>query len=103
MELIRQVGNEPPLIGLLRVFKDYYPDIIVGDAVSGRASVFTVGLNSPSVSNTNIDSIQTRNGDNGLPIYKLCPFTEIKKGSERKYHFESAVVAQVARIKIKRL
>lgn len=42
MELIRQVGNEPPLVGLMRVYKDYYPDVIVGDVVSGRASVFTV-------------------------------------------------------------
>ncbi|KAF4624700.1 hypothetical protein G7Y89_g13464 [Cudoniella acicularis] len=41
MELTRRAGNEPPLVGLMRVFKDYYPDIIVGDAVSGRASVFT--------------------------------------------------------------
>ncbi|KAE8447373.1 hypothetical protein EG329_010787 [Mollisiaceae sp. DMI_Dod_QoI] len=41
MELIRQAGNEPPLIGLMRVYKDYYPDVIVGDATTGRASVFT--------------------------------------------------------------
>lgn len=44
MELIRQAGNEPPLIGLMRVYKDYYPDVIVGDATAGRASVFTVGI-----------------------------------------------------------
>lgn len=43
MELTRQAGNEPPLVGLMRVFKDYYPDVIVGDVTSGRASVFTVG------------------------------------------------------------
>lgn len=42
MELTRRAGNEPPLVGLLRVYKDYYPDVIIGDAVSGRASVFTV-------------------------------------------------------------
>ncbi|CAL3965976.1 unnamed protein product [Diplocarpon coronariae] len=41
MELIRQAGNEPPLVGLLRVYKDYYPDVIVGEAASGRASAFT--------------------------------------------------------------
>ncbi|KUJ11771.1 Mis6-domain-containing protein [Mollisia scopiformis] len=41
MELVRRAGNEPPLIGLMRVFKDYYPDVIVGDATAGRASVFT--------------------------------------------------------------
>lgn len=42
MELVRRAGNEPPLIGLLRVFKDYYPDVIVGDSTAGRASVFKV-------------------------------------------------------------
>jgi centromere protein I len=43
MELTRQAGNEPPLVGLMRVYKDFFPDIIVGDLTSGRASVFTVG------------------------------------------------------------
>ena len=42
MELTRQAGNEPALVGLMRVYKDYYPDVIVGAATSGRASVFTV-------------------------------------------------------------
>ncbi|PBP23893.1 Mis6-domain-containing protein [Diplocarpon rosae] len=41
MELIRQAGNEPPLVGLMRVYKDYYPDVIVGEVTSGRASIFT--------------------------------------------------------------
>ncbi|RFU26880.1 hypothetical protein B7463_g9460, partial [Scytalidium lignicola] len=41
MELTRQSGNEPPLVGLMRVYKDYYPDVIVGDVTAGRASVFT--------------------------------------------------------------
>ncbi|PMD65163.1 Mis6-domain-containing protein [Hyaloscypha bicolor E] len=41
MELTRQAGNEPPLVGLMRVYKDFFPDIIVGDVTSGRASVFT--------------------------------------------------------------
>jgi centromere protein I len=43
MELTRQAGNEPPLVGLMRVYKDYYPDVIVGEVTAGRASVFTVG------------------------------------------------------------
>jgi centromere protein I len=42
MELTRQAGNDPPLVGLMRVYKDYYPDVIVGEPVQGRASVFTV-------------------------------------------------------------
>jgi centromere protein I len=42
MELTRQAGNDPPLVGLMRVFKDYYPDVIVGEVTLGRALVFTV-------------------------------------------------------------
>ncbi|KAI0801716.1 Mis6-domain-containing protein [Xylaria sp. FL0064] len=38
--LSRQTGNDPALTGLLRVYKDYYPEIIVGDAVRGKASTF---------------------------------------------------------------
>ncbi|KAL6402480.1 hypothetical protein AUP68_14959 [Ilyonectria robusta] len=40
LNLSRQTGNDPCLIGLLRVFKDYYPEVIVGEAVRGRASAF---------------------------------------------------------------
>ncbi|KAL6849551.1 hypothetical protein ACO1O0_009092 [Amphichorda felina] len=40
LNLSRQTGNDPCLIGLLRVFKDYYPEIIVGEAVRGKASAF---------------------------------------------------------------
>ncbi|VTT63741.1 unnamed protein product [Fusarium fujikuroi] len=32
LSLSRQTGHDPSLIGLLRVFKDYYPEVIVGDA-----------------------------------------------------------------------
>ncbi|KAK4212380.1 centromere protein I [Rhypophila decipiens] len=40
LALSRQTGNDPPLVGLLRVFKNYYPEIIVGDATRGRAATF---------------------------------------------------------------
>ncbi|KAF5025052.1 hypothetical protein F66182_2869 [Fusarium sp. NRRL 66182] len=40
LNLSRQTGNDPCLIGLLRVFKDYYPEVIVGEAVRGKASSF---------------------------------------------------------------
>lgn len=42
LELARRVGHEPQLVSLIRVYKDYYPDVIVGDVTHGRASVFTV-------------------------------------------------------------
>ncbi|KAF2810585.1 Mis6-domain-containing protein [Mytilinidion resinicola] len=38
LELSRGIGNEPALQGLLRVYKDYYPDIIVGTAATTRNS-----------------------------------------------------------------
>ncbi|KAI0408118.1 Mis6-domain-containing protein [Xylaria palmicola] len=38
--LARQTGNDPALTGLLRVYKDYYPEIIAGDATWGKASAF---------------------------------------------------------------
>ncbi|ETS80560.1 hypothetical protein PFICI_08089 [Pestalotiopsis fici W106-1] len=40
LALSRQTGNDPALTGLLRVFKNYYPEIIVGDATRGKASTF---------------------------------------------------------------
>ncbi|CEI39268.1 unnamed protein product [Fusarium venenatum] len=40
LNLSRQTGNDPSLIGLLKVFKDYYPEVIVGEAVRGKASSF---------------------------------------------------------------
>lgn len=36
------MGNEPALTGLVRVYKEYYPDVIVGEATAGRASHFAV-------------------------------------------------------------
>lgn len=38
LELVRSIGEEPALLRLLRVFKDYYPEIIVGN-VPGRYSL----------------------------------------------------------------
>jgi centromere protein I len=38
LELSRGLGNEPALQGLLRVYKDYYPDIILGSASMSRKS-----------------------------------------------------------------
>ncbi|OAA64506.1 mis6 domain containing protein [Niveomyces insectorum RCEF 264] len=40
LNLSRQTGHDPHLIGLLRVFKNYYPEVIVGEATRGRASPF---------------------------------------------------------------
>ncbi|KAJ9641830.1 hypothetical protein H2199_005043 [Coniosporium tulheliwenetii] len=43
LELSRVAGNEPALEGLLRVYKDHCPDIIVGTTTSARTSLPPVG------------------------------------------------------------
>lgn len=40
LSLARQTGSDPALVGLLRVFKNYYPEIIVGEVTKGRAAAF---------------------------------------------------------------
>ncbi|KAI2473805.1 Mis6-domain-containing protein [Annulohypoxylon bovei var. microspora] len=40
LSLSRQTGNDPAVTGLLRVFKDYYPEIVVGEATRAKASTF---------------------------------------------------------------
>jgi centromere protein I len=40
MALARQTGSDPSVLGLLRVYKNYYPEIVVGTVTKGRASAF---------------------------------------------------------------
>lgn len=56
----------------MRVYKDYYPDVIVGDVVSGRASVFTViiFLELMKVVTEVNNSIQTKNGKKDLARFR---------------------------------
>ncbi len=41
LELSKTWGSEPALLGLLQVFKEYYPDVIVGQNAAGRFSKFS--------------------------------------------------------------
>lgn len=36
-------GNEPALLGLLRTYKEFYPDVIVSQA-TGKIARFTVSI-----------------------------------------------------------
>jgi hypothetical protein len=57
---------------LLRVFKDYYPEIIVGEAVRGRASAFKVSFESlRRWSKLMTQSTLTPNGGKDWMKYKL--------------------------------
>lgn len=40
--MTRVAGNEPPLVELLRMYKDYYPDIILGNISASRSSTYLV-------------------------------------------------------------
>ncbi|KAI9695452.1 MAG: hypothetical protein M1820_008637 [Bogoriella megaspora] len=86
LELANNVGNEPALLGLLAVYKDYYPDIFLGSSIKGRAKSFVVSTaeanrwdhryTEPKSRSANCFSIQTLNGASGYtafskPIYKL--------------------------------
>ena len=42
LELYRTTGNGSPLLGLLRVYEDYCPDIMIGQSTPGRLSKFEV-------------------------------------------------------------
>jgi len=40
MGLKNAIGDEPSLIGLIQVYKSYYPDVIVGNIILRRANLF---------------------------------------------------------------
>jgi hypothetical protein len=42
LELCQNFGNDPPLVGLLRVYRNFYPEIVVGTALSGRKTSLSV-------------------------------------------------------------
>ncbi|KAJ8131929.1 hypothetical protein O1611_g1693 [Lasiodiplodia mahajangana] len=63
LSLSRQTGNDPALIGLLRVYKDYYPEIIVGEATRGKASAFNVFHTSHATENSvTLEEIESVDG-----------------------------------------
>jgi len=42
LELKRIVGNEQPLLGLLQIYKNYYPDVIVERLPPTKTGLFSV-------------------------------------------------------------
>ena len=44
LELSRNFGSEPALIGLLKVYKEYYPDVIVSQSAAGKSLLFEVNI-----------------------------------------------------------
>ncbi|TVY29041.1 Inner kinetochore subunit [Lachnellula hyalina] len=91
MELTRQAGNEPPLVGLMRVFKDYYPDVIVGDVTSGRASVFTHPNHEWRQRLGEIQTVHFQKTQDGLPLEQRT-FRANRRGTRQT---KSSVVPEV--------
>ncbi|KAI0129232.1 Mis6-domain-containing protein [Hypoxylon sp. NC0597] len=58
LSLSRQTGNDPAVTGLLRVFKDYYPEIIVGEVTRAKASAFKASLHPDLQWRERLDEIQ---------------------------------------------
>ncbi|KAI9049486.1 hypothetical protein LZ554_006517 [Drepanopeziza brunnea f. sp. 'monogermtubi'] len=83
MELTRQAGNEPPLVGLMKVFKDYYPDIVVGEVTSGRAAVFTHPSTEWRQRLSNIQELHLQNTPDGLLVEKITFRVASKNGSKK--------------------
>ncbi|EQL33859.1 hypothetical protein BDFG_04240 [Blastomyces dermatitidis ATCC 26199] len=104
MELMRNTGGEErELLGLLKVFKSYYPDIIVGDAYasSGRATYFFKHPDPEWVKQ--MRHIQERTAPSGLPGNgQGAPqtFQAVRRGGVKRSRIEVVIpVVQTSRVK----
>lgn len=104
MELMRNTGGEErELLGLLKVFKSYYPDIIVGDtyASTGRATYF---FKHPDpewvkqmrhVQEKNAAAGLTRGGQNAPQTFQV-----VRRGGVKRSRIEVVIpVVQTSRVK----
>ncbi|KAH8683370.1 Mis6-domain-containing protein [Tricladium varicosporioides] len=94
MELTRQAGNEPPLVGLMRVFKDYYPDIIVGDTTVGRASVFTHPNPEWQIRLGEIQAAHYQRAQDGLPSEQRA-FRVTRRSANKQKISQNSVIPEV--------
>ncbi|OJD25076.1 hypothetical protein ACJ73_03554 [Blastomyces percursus] len=104
MELMRNTGGEErELLGLLKVFKSYYPDIIVGDAYasSGRATYFFKHPDPEWVKH--MRHIQERPATSGLPGNgQSVPqtFQVVRRGGVKRSRIEVVIpVVHTSRVK----
>ncbi|KAF1844757.1 Mis6-domain-containing protein [Cucurbitaria berberidis CBS 394.84] len=90
LELSRGLGNEPALQGLLRVYKDYYPDIILGSTSTSRKSF---SPRPDSVWRTRISAIQEASAaTNDSSVDRHNGFRVLRKGPKRS---KVAVIPEV--------
>ncbi|KAF4542898.1 Mis6 domain-containing protein [Lasiodiplodia theobromae] len=81
LEMVRGSGQDPALVGLLRVYKDYYPEIIVGNAASGRTSFASAAQDEWR---QRLQVIQDANADSNEQLYaQQDGFKVIRRGAKR--------------------
>ncbi|CAK7263079.1 hypothetical protein SEPCBS119000_000300 [Sporothrix epigloea] len=94
--LARQIDYDPHLVGLLRVFKSYYPEVIVGDAARGRASPFKypdppwrIHLDSLRLAHqqNRLEGGRTNLGANGIDLVDDAPFNGFRVRQNRATEF----------------
>ncbi|KAI4122661.1 MAG: hypothetical protein LQ347_006429, partial [Umbilicaria vellea] len=80
LELSRATGNEPALVGLIRVYKEYYPDVIVGDATAGRATHFS----HPNTEwRERLHMIHASNLSKDETLPEIASFKVVRRGAKR--------------------
>ncbi|KAJ0286358.1 hypothetical protein COL940_003019 [Colletotrichum noveboracense] len=96
--------SDPALTGLLRVYKDYYPEIIVSDALRGRASAFKNSVTLEEIDSAdrlaqNIEKIELPNQLAAVLADPLLQkFIALKKddaASRRVIHWVDAILEDV--------
>ncbi|KAL1970294.1 hypothetical protein VTN77DRAFT_5454 [Rasamsonia byssochlamydoides] len=90
MELLRNVGDdERELMGFLRVFKNYYPDIIVGDVGRSRKASFFFKHPDPEWS-AHLKHLQDRNRERARSM-TTSTFQVVRRGGVKRSKVESVI------------
>ncbi|KKA25385.1 Mis6 domain protein [Rasamsonia emersonii CBS 393.64] len=91
MELLRNVGDdERELMGFLRVFKNYYPDIIVGDVGRSRKASFFFKHPDPEWS-AHLKELQDRNRERVMSSTTSTTFQVVRRGGVKRSKVESVI------------
>jgi centromere protein I len=91
MELLRNIGDdEKELMGFLRVFKNYYPDIIVGDIARSRKASFFFKHPDPEWT-AHLKQLQDRNRERIMALATTSTFQVVRRGGVKRSKVESVI------------
>lgn len=101
MELIQNAGGEDrELVSLLKVFKNYYPEIVVGDAGSRRAGLFFKHPD-PEWSG-HVKVLQDRNAEMMDADQQQSSYQVVHRGTVKRSRIEVVIpVLQTSRVSMK--